>query len=795
MWLAFKAGLRQGLRGKLETIALVAVILLAVGLYGVFVVSADNMSRHVYLQMRDRMGDIMVAGVLTADHRAIVEEVGGVESVELARVIPFAVVETPDGEQYSVAVAESRYFERLSVKDVDGRLPSSSGEAILYWTLGGGGLAGLDLEKLRGRELLLRLYSIDGEPVEIRLRVVGTARGFEWIGGRPMAVVVSGADINMVVNGFYTMMAVRVSNPESVNLDDLADEISRRLEASGAIVSFTWVNKPEENPVKALLEGAMSVFTTPASLLFMLIPLLPAAAGSAMVVRDSRMIAVMRAMGGGLPEIALYYAAPWLLRGFLGVALGLSAVYTLSEPLYTRLFVGDSEIAKVLYSAYGFEVKPGLLAMLALASVGGVAAGVLVPLLIALRVDVVRAIQSSSLPLLITPPRIRLPGPLVLVESLRDIVSRPFKLAALALALGILAGIPVATSALSNSLDDVKNLYSNVMPPDAFVAVQSLALGTPPKPAAQAMADILENLGGVEGYTVFDSRDYVNALGLKEFTQLVAVVYGDPGVAFPLLEGRYPEKRGEVVISAAFSELRRVGVGESIRVDLDGTGVEMMVVGVSKARLNNGFYLVVTPGYFREITGTPPGVYSATAHVDLAEGVDPEEFLGRVENAVSSTGFLTVVVKATRSDIVNAIGEVSTLYKAIMGGVGLLAAVGVAITIASIFAIDVSSRAREIAGLIAIGTRFRRIAASTTLQILLSIVVSLPIAYASGYMAARVIAERAALAVGYLPPRIEAGDILSSGTVELPLVIGAASALASISLFLRRLRIVEILRE
>ncbi|WP_062661880.1 hypothetical protein [Aeropyrum camini] len=723
MRLAFKAGLRQGFRGRLETLTLVAVILLAVGLYGVFIVSADNMSRHVYLQMRDRIGDVMVAGVFTEEHRDVAAGIDGVESVDLAKVIPLAVIETVEGEQYTVAVADIQYFNRLAVKDVEGRMPESPGEAVLYWALGGMGRAGL--EDLMGEELLLRLYSIEGKPLELRVRIVGIARGFEWIGGRQTALIVGERDIDNAVNGFYTMMAVKVPNPEAVDLDELADEIRQRLEASGAIVSFTWVNKPEENPVKALLEGAMSVFTTPASLLFLLIPLLPAAAGSAMIVRDSRMIAVMRAMGAGLPEIASYYAAPWLFRGFLGLALGLSFVYAASAPLYTRLFVGDSEIATVLYNAYGFEVEPSLLAKLALVGAGGVVAGALAPLLLALRVDVVRAIQSSSLPLLITPPKIHVPGPLVIVEAFRDILSRPFKLAALALALGILAGIPVATSALSNSLDDVKNLYSNVMPPDVFVEVQSLALGTPPQPAAQVLSGILRGLEGVKAYTVFDSASYVNALGIKEFTQLVAVVDGDPGVAFPLAEGRYPEKPGEAVVSEALSGLLDVGVGDRIALKLEGGEVELVVVGVSKARLNNGFYLVVASGYFGEATGREPGVHSATAHIDLSDGVDPEDFLARVEEEVSSKGFLTVVFKASRADIVNAIDSVSILYKAIMSGIGLLAAAGVAITIGSIFAVDASSRAREIAGLLAMGARFRRIAASTTIQTLLSIIASL----------------------------------------------------------------------
>lgn len=118
-------------------------------------------------------------------------------------------------------------------------------------------------------------------------------------------------------------------------------------------------------------------------------------------------------------------------------------------------------------------------------------------------------------------------------------------------------------------------------------------------------------------------------------------------------------------------------------------------------------------------------MHSATAHIDLSDGVDPEDFLARVEEEVSSKGFLTVVFKASRADIVNAIDSVSILYKAIMSGIGLLAAAGVAITIGSIFAVDASSRAREIAGLLAMGARFRRIAASTTIQTLLSIIASL----------------------------------------------------------------------
>lgn len=65
----------------------------------------------------------------------------------------------------------------------------------------------------------------------------------------------------------------------------------------------------------------------------------------------------------------------------------------------------------------------------------------------------------------------------------------------------------------------------------------------------------MSHVDGVEGYTVLGSRLYIDAICMKEMLVLVAVTAGDPGTAFPIAEGRYPQRPDEAAVSTALASL------------------------------------------------------------------------------------------------------------------------------------------------------------------------------------------------------------------------------------------------
>ncbi len=791
--LIVKSGIRAARRRRLEGLSLAVIVWISVSLLGIAYTIVANMETHVSMQIRDRIGDVMIFGVFPEESIRGLEGIEGVVSVRAYKVMPTASLEVK-GREYLVSVVSSSYMERVKVKNVEGRLPGSGDEAAIYWALSGPQLRGL--KESIGSKATLRLYTLQGEPLALELEVVGVSWGYEWVGGRRIAVVVDDRLMDEVTGGRYTAVALLLDNPSSRDLNETAREASRLLEAGGGRVAGYLTMKPEENPIVVLIKGALSIVTVPSTALLALILVLPAAAGSAMVVRESRVVALLKAEGGGIREVLALVITPWVAWGLIGVVLGVVTVALASEPVYSRLFVGDAEIARLLYQAYGFRVPLEVLARIALLGLAGVLVGALAPLTLALKVDVVRSLRSAELPVQMVPPRFRAPLPLNVVSAFRDALGRPWKILGLALALAVVWGIAGGMTALAVGVDDIVVLYSERMPPDAFIVVESLTFN-PPVKASAALEEAIKSVdeGRVRGYTIISSVEAANALGLNEFFSIVAYTGGDPSIAFPLYTGRYPEGPGEAVVSKALATMLGLSVGDRLSLEVRDERVELKVVGISYSRLANGFYALVTPEYFKEIIGVEPGVLSATAHIDLADGADPEEFLSDLGDAVEAMGFLAPSESVTREELVDAISTLSGVLYAIMGGILVFASVGAAIGVAAIIAVDSSSRAREHAVLLAVGAPRRWILAAYATEIILALALSSIPAYLIASYIAGVVAERSALAVGYITPRLEPQVVLAPGNMLTAFIVGITAGLVAAYIYLGRLRLVEILRE
>ena len=792
--LAFRAGLRGAARRRLEGAALLAITALVVFLYGFVSLAAGNMERHVYLQVRDRMGDVLVVGVFSDGDVEAVASLPGVAEVRPLKVL-FGLLDSGGGRQV-VAVVPASLVDGVKAKVVEGRAPGEPGEALVYWSLSG---PPLDSPPARPGDLAtLTLYTLDGLRVEETVEVVGTARGFEWLGGRRVSVALHDSVVDELLGGRYTGLAVYAADPEG-DIDGLALRVVETLRQRGATVSWHLTSDPDRNPITALLRGALSVFTVPSSLLLVLTAVLPAAAGAALAARESRVVAVLRAQGAGARVAATMLSAPWLAWGAAGALLGAAAAAAASPGIYARVFVGDSEIAGVLYESYGFQVPPSTVARAVAAGLAGVATGSLAPLAVALSVKTAAALRSGELPVQLVPPRIRLPGPALALAALRDAAARPWKLAGAAVALGVVWGIAGGMAALQAGLDEVVETYSDEdsMPPDVYVSVESLA-PDPPEPAWRALEEAVAGALGqdtLKGYTITARVEVVDALGLSEFSYLTAVMAGDPSVAFPLLEGRHPRGPGEAVVSRALAAMLGLGVGDRLWLDLDSGAFEAVVVGISSSRVENGFYVLVEPGWLGELAGGSPGESEAVAHIDLAPGVDPERALESLRGAVEARGYLAVRAELTRQDIVDSIERLGLLLRGVMGGMLLLASAAAGLAVAALAVVDVSSRAREHAALLAAGAPPGALAAGYALHTTVSLLLAAPLAYASARLVSGLVAERSALAVGYVIPHLGPGELLDPQTLAPAILLGAAASWIAAWRAISRLDLPSLLRE
>ncbi|MCE4616227.1 MAG: hypothetical protein F7C09_04075 [Aeropyrum sp.] len=788
----FKAGLRSARRRLLEGLSLTVIVWLSVSLLGVSLVITSNMENHVSSQIRNRIGDVIVLGAFPEDSIDSLGDLRGVERVEAYKVLPASSLQTEE-EEFLVGLVSTAYWDSVKVKDLEGMQPKGEDEIILYWALSGAPLE--ELKDLLGTSVRLIAFSLDGEPIIIEADVVGVSWGYEWLAGRRVAVVVSEEVMDRLTGGMYTMVAIFAENPEEAELESIAEAVVERLEMGGGVVVSYSVMRPDENPIVVLLKGAHSIFTVPSAALYVLLFILPAAAGTAMAVRESRMVAVLRAQGAGAREVGVLFLTPWLVWGVLGSALGVLTVLLASEAVYTSIFVGDAEIARLLYESYGFVVPRSVLAQVSGLALAGVVLGGLAPIGIMMRLDIVGALRSAELPIQLVPPRLTLPTPLSLLSGFRDALSRPWKIVGLALALAVVWGIAGSMSALSAGVDEIIYTYSERMPPDLFISVESITF-TPPSSVASVLEEAVISAAGeyVEGYTIISSEEYIDALGLNEFFTLVTYTHGNPETAFPLEEGRYPESGGEAVISRSLASLLGVGVGDSISLNLEGRSVVITITGVSYSRLANGFYALVTPNFYAEHAGTP-GLLSATAHIDLVEGVDSESIGGDIREALKEYGFVSVLEVITREELVDAFNVLSILLSGILGGILVLASLAAGISVASMIAVDSSTRSKENAVLIALGTPKRWIVGGYLIGLTIAVAASALPAYILATLISRLVASRSALAVGYIEPVLDPRTVLAPDNLMVALAVGVISGVIAIWIQLRRLNVAQELRE
>ncbi|HID40840.1 MAG TPA: FtsX-like permease family protein, partial [Pyrodictium sp.] len=237
------------------------------------------------------------------------------------------------------------------------------------------------------------------------------------------------------------------------------------------------------------------------------------------------------------------------------------------------------------------------------------------------------------------------------------------------------------------------------------------------------------------------------------------------------------------------------GVGDELILNLDGKEVRLSIVGLSISRLQNGFYVLLTVDGYEDLTGSLPGVTKATAHIDVIDMVEPDEYMERLKEKLSMAGYLAVETAATRDELVDAISILSVFLHGVMGAMFILASAGAATIIASLSAVDAGARQLEHAALLAIGMNSRRIIATYILQTVIALTIAVPPGYVASLLIAEVVAKRSAIAIGYIEYATSPLEVFSAATLLGALTLGAAAGWLALWLHLRGMRVADVIRE
>jgi len=786
-----KGGVRIIWRKKVETISITFLIIVIVVSYGSLVVLADNMSEHAYRQFRGTLGDVAVFGLFPENITTYFNDLSSIKSVTPLYVW-YGTLAYED-EKFLVSIADRRYVDRLAVFQLEGEYPSNMTEAIFYISITGGPIieeSPLDI----GENVSLLYFPPKGFANVVNLKVVGVARGFAHIGGMESALIVSSELMDKILGDTVTGVSILLYDEDIDKIESIAKDVDQIVDQNDFTTFFKFVNKKERNPIVVLLESASTILTIPISVVLFLVPVLVASAGSALVIREVKIVATLKSIGMNTFDIFKYYGFPWLIRGLVGLSIGLAILPNISEYIYREFIVRDSEIADILINTLGFIVRPETLLTLSWYIIALVFLGILIPWFIAYKVNIVKAISSTGL-YSISPPYRRFMGLVSLRVFIRDVVSRPWKLIGILLSISILWGALAALNMEAAGLNDVQYIYEEKMVFDTSLTISSTSFRI-----LDDLIDISNNLMSqdedVKGYVILDRRITINLFGLNEVGQLITYVGGDPSIAFPLVKGDFPSGYREVVISKNLAAFKGLDIGDVIEVYVDEEVFRLKVVGISYSRLSNGYYLLVEPNQYAIMLHIDPdevGKREQVIYVDVVDGVDPDLFSQEIKNLYEGR-YPVSVEYTTKNDLMNQLQLINNFILGLNNGIIFAIFIASIISLSSIYLVDSEAKTKELSIMKALGYSDSLIAFGSIAQILFMIIPSSLPSLFIGVLIADLISRGGAQAIGYLEPSKPLESLLNINAVYIfTIVISIVFIVNYIKL--RRLNVVKVIAE
>jgi putative ABC transport system permease protein len=300
-----------------------------------------------------------------------------------------------------------------------------------------------------------------------------------------------------------------------------------------------------------------------------------------------------------------------------------------------------------------------------------------------------------------------------------------FVLSLLAVTLGVafVAGTFSLRTMMSSTFDGIVDAGT---PGDAYVRAEpaegeSVVGGTAPKPAVpRELAEQVAALDGVDqaiaeasGSIVLVGADGTAVQSTQAPSLVFAYVEGDPSLE--VIEGRGPERAGEIALETATLASSGLAVGDTTQVVLGGEVADAEVVGRFDmgAPMAGATLVVVDPGTGYALFA--PGGLVADIAVYAADGTTPDELVAALQPLVPED--LQVVTgqelrDENKAGIAEMLGFITT-FLLVFAAIALF--VG-AFIISNTFAMSVRQRMREFALLRAVGASPAQVFTSILVQ-------------------------------------------------------------------------------
>jgi ABC-type antimicrobial peptide transport system permease subunit len=778
-----KSTLRLITKRKGETILLIILGALAVGFLVGVEVDSRNFQVYITNSMTDTLGHISFFGKFNETIPKELSGMNGVRDVKLYYWIRGYTIQS-DGTKKPIVLLDSNILNNLLIETTT--KPKGT-HVLLYKTISGSqpSTGSISIPS----QLNVTVYNATNHTwVTLHMQVVSTAKGLpQFSGSSTIVLVVDHNYLQSLANHRPTWLAVWLSNTSDQYIDQEAKKLRRTLEINGYAVAGEWINHPQHNPAVEIIKSLTNYFIPYIIAAVILVAVLSAAGGAAVIGSSTRHIAVIRSLGASKWEVFTVYLVPWILR-----ILGASLLGALVGPFIGKLILkiamkGDTEILDILYKAYGYQLPLDVIAIYTLIAFLIALAGSLVPGILASRVNLRDALVFYGLK---TGRALKVKaGITVLNMSARNLFSKPWKLAGLVLAVTIVWGVASGAYASILSITQENENYWNSMDYDSVIYLMPAAYQVNPD---YAKADrVISGTGKIQSIQEVATSTGEYLPRLAKYICVSTIIKGEP-ISYKPLKGRMPSNPGEVAVSKTLIHVLHKKIGDQITVKAWNSTMEnLRIVGVIPDKCNS-YVILLTPEGFTKTTGVNLTWGPRILYVKYNPGVNPEETTRLIVAELNKIPSITAEGE-TKAQLIKENNQSWQVFTGITMGftlISLITGVGV---VAALAAIDTSERRREISVMQALGITPRSITLLGTLEIAIATILSIPLISITGYLITKASLNLATGAIGYIPPHYPAKALIGPPALTAYLVTLFIAALV-IHRYIKKINIIETLR-
>jgi putative ABC transport system permease protein len=501
-------------------------------------------------------------------------------------------------------------------------------------------------------------------------------------------------------------------NPNDLEyLRQVANQVSEKIENADRIVNNSAVRASNNHPNRIYVLAIASVLLLLGFFVMFLSAFLITNTLSALLNQQVNQIGVMKAIGGRQRQVMGIYMILILIFGVVAFAFALPLS---SRAAYALLEFLASKINMVLQ---GYRIIPlAVILQLVIALIVPQVAG-FIPILRGTRISVVEAFsgfpQSSHrtgkgwLDQKLRNIR-RVPRPMQL--ALRNTFRRKGRLALTLITLTLGGAIFIGTFNVQRSLTSYIDRIGRY-----FMADVNLTLKQNYRIAEiERLLNEVPGVGAVEGWASAQGELIMPDESKGESVALLAPPAGSSLVEPVLLEGRWiqPGDQERIAVNERFRELfPDLEVGDTVRMNINGDEIDLVVVGFFQMAGRSGGYLAYTT--FEYLSNVIHERNRANAFRITADqsglALEDQEALGRIiEGTLARRGYSVAEITAGHSLTATTADGLNMLTAFLLIMASLIALVG-SIGLAGTMSMNILERTREIGIVRAIGASDRAI--------------------------------------------------------------------------------------